>query len=983
MTPSAAGAGATGYVDLTDFTDGRYIVFLDEAPVATYDGGVSGIAPTTPGNGRAFDATSKNSRAYANYLEAKQDKLAKSVGAEVATSYTVALNGFAADLTADQAATLAGMRGVTVEADQIYHLDATPSTEFLGLGSGADGTGGVWDATGGRESAGEGIVVGILDTGIAPENASFAGDALGTTPGDEPYLDGDVITYAKADGGVFTGTCEVGEQFEASDCSTKIVGAQYFVDGFGAGSIGDASVGEYVSPRDGDGHGSHTASTAAGDPVGEVTVGSNAFGGVVGVAPAAKIAAYKVCWSGPDPASQDDDGCAGSDLLAGINAAVADGVDVINFSIGGGAATSTVVGTDYAFFNAAAAGVFVAASAGNSGPSASTLDNAAPWITTVAASTIPSYEATATTGDGAKAVGGSVTVPADGVSGDFVRGDQVKTRKASASEALLCAAGSLDPALVTGKIVYCDRGAYARVDKSAEVARAGGIGMIMANPSPNSIDLDLHSVPTIHVPDTERDALYEYAGTAGATISFAQGREVGTAPATPQVAGFSSRGPVLADGSDVLKPDISAPGVAILAAGANADGEEGTYQFLSGTSMSSPHIAGLAAFYLGEAPTESPMAVKSAMMTSAYDTVDAAGDAVTDPFTQGAGHVDPTSFFAPGFVYDSDVYDWAAYIEALGYADYNGIDPVDPSDLNQASIAVGSLTGTETVTRTATATQAGTFTPTINGLAGFDVDIEPSSLVFGAAGEEASYTVTFTRTDAPVDQFTTGSIDWVSGATVVHSPVAVQPVSLDAPSDEVGTGTTGSVDVSVTPGFTGDIPLTVAGLAPAEQLKVKKGGPNKAYSGSGSTGDEATWFVEIPEGVTFQRWDLDAYNDAADLDLLIYQLDGKRGTRVALWYSATGDADERVDLLAPEPGYYEIVAQVYAGQDEMYDLDSYTVMPGGVGDLSASPNPLPGVQGEEATYTLSWSGLDAGETYLGYVAYGESGFGTALEVGTE
>ncbi|BDZ63771.1 S8 family peptidase [Agromyces mangrovi Wang et al. 2018] len=975
-------SGATGYVDLTDFTDGRYIVLLDESPVTTYDGGVSGIAPTAPGNGRAFEATSKNARAYANYLEAKQDKLAKSVGAKVATSYTVALNGFAADLTADQAATLAGMRGVTVEADQIYHLDATPSTEFLGLGAGADGTGGVWDATGGRDTAGEGIVVGILDTGIAPENASFAGDPLGTTAGDEPYLDGDVIAYAKADGGTFTGTCQVGEQFEASDCSTKVVGARYYLDGFGAAAIGDASVGEYVSPRDGDGHGSHTAGTAAGDPVGEVTVGSNAFDGVVGVAPAAKIAAYKVCWSGPDPASQDDDGCAGSDLLAGIDDAVADGVDVINFSIGGGAATSTVVGTDWAFLNAASVGVFVAASAGNSGPGASTLDNAAPWITTVAASTIPSYEATATFDGGSKAVGGSVTVPAAGVSGDFVRGDLVKTRKASTSEALLCAAGTLDPAQVAGKVVYCDRGVYARVDKSAEVARAGGIGMILANPSANSIDLDLHSVPTIHVPDTERDALFAYAGTAGATITFAQGREVGTAPATPQVAGFSSRGPVLADGSDVLKPDISAPGVAILAAGANADGDEGTYQFLSGTSMSSPHVAGLAAFYLGESPTESPMAVKSAMMTTAYDTVDAAGDAVTDPFTQGAGHVDPTSFFDPGFVYDSDVYDWLAYVEALGYADF-GVGPVDPSDLNQASIAIGSLTDSETVTRTATATQAGTFTPTVNGLAGIDVSIEPSSLVFGAAGEQATYTVTFTRTDAPVDAFTTGSIDWVSGDTVVHSPVAVQPVSLEAPAGVLGSGTSGSADVNVTPGSTGDIPLVVSGLAPAEQLKVKKGGPNKAYSGSGSTGDEATWVVEIPEGVAYQRWDLDAYNDAADLDLLVYKLDGKRGARVALWYSATGSADERVDLFAPEPGYYEVVAQVYAGSNEQYDLDSYSVMPGGVGDLAASPNPLPGVQGEEATYTLSWSGLDAGETYLGYVAYGESGFGTTLEVGTE
>nr|WP_241982015.1 S8 family serine peptidase [Cryobacterium sp. TMT3-29-2] len=518
--------------------------------------------------------------------------------------------------------------------------------------------------------------------------------------------------------------------------------------------MGAESGGEYLSPRDGDGHGSHTGGTAAGNHAVAASVGGIDFGTIAGVAPAAKIAAYKVCWSGPDPVSQDDDGCATSDLLSAIDQATADGVDVINFSIGGGAAQTTVSATDVAFLGAASAGIFVAASAGNSGPEASTLDNASPWITTVAASTIPSYEATATLGSGPAYAGGSITVPAAGVTGALVRGDLVAARRGT--DPLLCGPDSLDPAKVAGAIVFCQRGVYDRVAKSAEVKRA--------------------------------------------TVTLTPGNALGTTPPAPQVAGFSSRGPVLADGSDIIKPDVSAPGVAILAGGANAAGAPGTYQFLSGTSMSSPHVAGLAALYLGEKPADTPAEVKSAFMTTAYDTVTASGIAVTDPFVQGAGPVDPTTFFTPGLVYLNGESDWRSYIKGAGYTweGDGGVASVDPSNLNLASIGIGSLTRPETITRTVTSTQAGSFDASVSGLAGIDVAVEPSTLTFGAAGETQSYTATFARTDAPVDTFATGSLEWTSGATVVHSPVAVKPATLEAPVAADVTGVAGSVDISVT-----------------------------------------------------------------------------------------------------------------------------------------------------------------------------------------
>ncbi len=786
----------------------------------------------------------------------------------------------------------------------------------------------------------------------------------------------------KSDGTTFTGQCIAGVQFDAADCSTKVVGARYFVTGFGADRIGGASIGEYLSPRDGDGHGSHTASTAGGNHDVTATIGGLAYGIISGVAPAAKIAAYKVCWSGPDSTVSTDDGCATSDLLAGINQAVADNVDVLNYSIGGGAADTTVSPTDQAFLGAAAAGIFVAASAGNSGPGASTLDNAAPWITTVAASTIPGYEATATLGDGTAYAGGSISVDrTDGATpleGALVRGDLVAVAGHDSADALLCGPGSLDTAVVAGLIVMCQRGVYDRVAKSAEVLRAGGIGMLLVNRVPGSVDTDEHTVPTIHLDAPYWDATFAYAGSAGASVVFSNGNSTAYTPPTPQVAGFSSRGPVQADGSDILKPDVTAPGVAILADGPNADGGEPTWQFLSGTSMSSPQIAGLAALYLGERPLATPGEIKSALMTSAYDTVDSNGDTVTDPFSQGAGQVDPTKMFEPGLLYLNGTADWYSYIQGIGYD--VGAEAVDPSNLNLASIAIGALTASETLTRTVTSTEAGTFTAQPVTVPGIDAVVSPTTLSFGAAGESASYTVTFTRTDAALDQFTTGSLNWVSGSgTVVHSPIAIQPVTLVAPATANGTGVDGSVDVTITPGATGDVALNLTGLA-AGLHQSDPADPTSPNSGSGVAGDEFSYQVEVPEGTQLARFDLDAVDQSADLDLIVYRLSGDGGDPVAGWQSATGSADELIDLANPPGGFYQVINSVYSGATA-FNVNTYSVLAGaGEGSFAAAPPVVAGQQGIATTYSLSWSGLTPETGYLGLVGYGDSSVLTVVSV---
>ncbi|WP_108248776.1 S8 family serine peptidase [Planctomonas deserti] len=975
---AANAAPFAGVQQPTSFEDGRYIVTLVDDAVATYEGGVAGLQATKPEEGTQLDARSAPAEDYSEHLEETQEAVADSVGAEIDYSYTLALNGFTAVLTAKQAAELSTRRDVaSIQRDELRKVTATPSTEFLGL----EGENGVWAQTGGAETAGEGIVLGVLDTGIAPENASFAGDALGTAAGDEPYRSGDAILYEKADGGTFTGACQTGPAFGADDCSTKIIGARYFVAGFGADNIGDGSTGtgEYLSPRDGDGHGSHTASTAAGNHEVETTVLDRSFGTISGVAPAAKVAAYKVCWSGPDNASSEDDGCANSDLVAAIDQAVKDGVDVINFSIGGGSATTTVSPTDEAFFGAAAAGIFVSASAGNSGPGASTLDNAAPWITTVAASTIPSYEATATLGDGQAFPGASITVT-ERLSGPLVTAASVAAAGAETPE--LCGPGTLDPAKAAGMIVLCNRGVVDRVAKSAEVAHAGGIGMLLVNTTPGSVDTDAHGIPTVHLDAQYYEAVAAYAATPGATVTFSEGNTTEIVVPTPQVAGFSSRGPVLADGSDILKPDIAAPGVAILAAGPNREGEEGTYEFLSGTSMAAPHVAGLALLYLGERPAATPAEIKSALMTTAYNTVDAEGAAVPNPFAQGAGHADPTRFFEPGLLYLNGQADWLAYIQGVGAYDL-GIDPLDPSQLNLASIAIGSLAGSETITRTVTSTQAGTFTADVDGLAGVDAVVSPSTLEFTAPGQEQSYTVTFTRTDAPLDEFATGSLTWTSGDTEVRSPVAVQPVALAAPGAVEGTGITGSVDVPVTPGSTGEVPLEASGLAAGTKI-ANADDPASPYTGTGGTGDQREYEVVVPEGTSLARFSLDAADDTGDLDLYVLQLDAE-GTPVTQFSAATGAADERVDLPSPDAATYVVVVDVYAqGTGEnagSFDVRSFLLQPGsGEGAFTVTPQVLAGVQGTPASYTASWTGLAPETEYLGLVEYGDTGLSTAVTV---
>ncbi|MBA0745874.1 hypothetical protein Gogos_008433 [Gossypium gossypioides] len=699
--------------------------------------------------------------------------------ASVLYRYENVVHGYSTMLTTEEAEALGEQPGIlSVLPEVIYELHTTRTPEFLGLGKSTT----LFPTS---DSMGE-VIVGVLDTGVWPELKSFDDSGLGPVPSH------------------WKGECQVGKNFSASSCNRKLIGAKFFSKGYEVafGPIDETM--ESRSPRDDDGHGTHTATTAAGSVVPSANLLGYASGTARGMASHARVAVYKVCWLG---------GCFGSDIVAAMDAAVADGVDVLSMSIGGGLSEYYSDTVAIGAFTAAANGIFVSCSAGNGGPIPSSLSNVAPWITTVGAGTLDrDFPASITLGNSELHSG--VTLYNGKQLSDsmvpLVYGGNVSNSSGGA----LCMAGSLIPEKVARKIVVCDRGGSARVQKGVVVKDAGGIGMILTNTDTFGEELvaDAHLLPSAAVGQKTGDAIKKYiSSTRNPTAKIGPGTtKLGVQP-SPVVAAFSSRGPNPVTPA-ILKPDIIAPGVNILAGWTAAVGPTGlqsdprhvNFNIISGTSMSCPHVSGLAAIVKAAHPEWSPAAIKSALMTTAYTAYktgqkieDVATGGPATPFDYGAGHADPVAALDPGLVYDATIDDYLGFLCALNYTpnqikstthrdftcqtskkytlgDFNY--PSFSVPLETASGRRGGADSSSIIKYTRTLTNVGapaTYKVSLHSQTqAVKMSVEPETLSFKAQYEKKSYTVTFKTSSMPSGTTSFARLEWADGKHIVGSPIA-------------------------------------------------------------------------------------------------------------------------------------------------------------------------------------------------------------------
>ena len=977
-----------------------YIVQLAAEPAASYTGNVAGYAATQPVAGARFNARSAAVRSYKGYLDSQQNSVASLVrGAPIVARYATVYNGFAARLTDAEVATLrASPLVVDVQVDEARKMDTISTSAFLGLSA----PGGVWSkSVGGLAVKGEDIIIGIVDSGVWPESLSYADrvDANG-----QPVFGSGTLAYSAPPAG-WTGGCAAGEGFTpALHCNNKLIGAQFFKAGFNANQPVTHWT-DFNSPRDSvggptghGGHGSHTASTAGGNSGATATLSGINMGPASGIAPRARIAAYKVCWTFPNPAATDGSGsqstCYNSDNVSAIDKAVADGVHVINYSISG-SQTSVNDPVEQAFMRAARAGVFVAASAGNSGPGQA-VAHVSPWLTTVAASTHDrALKADVSLGNGVSYSGASVNITPL-ASKLMIRAEDAGLGGGSADLCYSSAAPAgqvlLDPTKVAGKVVVCTRGGNARVDKSAAVLNAGGAGMVLVD-NEGGLVAEAHAVPTAHVSAVDGVAIKAYAATAGSTAAISA-FYIGTAPA-PLMAGFSSRGPNAGD-ANMLKPDLTAPGVNVIAAVTPALSEaqrdavaNGTlvpgpaWASYQGTSMSSPHVAGLAALLRQAHPTWSPAAIKSALMTTATTTLDdgRAGQASgLLPWAQGAGHVVPNKAIDPGLVYDAGPIDFIRYqckvnkpavSPASDCTTHGTLD--ETYNYNLPSITVGAVTGSTTVTRKVTNVGAATATynPSFTAPAGFTMVVSPANMTL-APGAIGTFTVKLTANGAVENVWGFGSLTWDDGAHVVRIPVSARTgKAITAPALLTGTTVSGTRLITVKTGFAGRMTANKGGMknvTMGSQAALVPGaltsaGLKAACIAGGDLPNVKVYPVSIPAGTIVARFalrdaDVSTAGDDNDMGLLT-----PGGTWV---YSGNDGSNESVQLASPVAGDYKVCVVAYGGAATMtHKLSSWVVT---VADASSTLNVLLPSQvyaAGTATVGVAWSGLATGQRYMG------------------
>lgn len=817
---------------------GTFIVLFEEPSLSSYQGGIAGIAMAprglhASGKGR-IDVQSADAENYLGYLQGRQllmeEQMAGVAGhpLDVRLRMQHAVNGIVVDMTREEAKRVSSLQGVRlVEGYREYVADTDVGPTLIGAP--AAWAGSVNQPSGANPVQGQGIVIGVIDSGI-----NFGSPSFSVTDPVDGY-----VHVNPLGAGVYLGTCDAAG-VDAGRCNDKLIGGYDFVCGAPGNQCGVASVLEEPGFGDTNGHGSHTASTAAGNRRDVMFNGASLR--ISGVAPRANIIAYDACYTNT---STNQGLCPNVATVASINQAIADGVDVINYSIGGGASPWTEA-TSLAFLAATDAGVYIATSAGNSGPGANTLGHLEPWTSATAASQhgrgafgtlmqvtgpapVPAGLQPVVLNNGAGGVAFAATIP--GTTPLIVSAGIGGTNDGCSPTPY--AAGSL-----TGAIVVIRRGTCGFAEKANNATAAGAIAVIIANNAAGGI---IPSVPGTTVPvfgatQADGNALAAFAAanptTATAQISFPG---VGLPNVADALASFSSRGP--AGNLNLVKPDITAPGVDILAtlAGTTITGSEQLIGAISGTSMASPHNAGAAALIRQARPTWTVAEIKSALMMTATTSV-LLEDQVTpaNAFARGSGRIRLERAIKAGLVLNETT------------ANYNAANPASgglPHTLNLPSMALANCATSCQFVRTFRnpGTSGGLWSLSVTGLTG-TLD---SSLVWIPAGASRSVTVTINSTAIPANnawnfgqlvmtqrlsggQSTNDTVLTLPIAVAVAPPVVSVPSSVSA---MVGEGINGTTSFNI--GNTGGAPLVytvgTAGTATATIYRADRGGISSGF----------------------------------------------------------------------------------------------------------------------------------------------------------
>ncbi|KAK4479774.1 hypothetical protein RD792_015309 [Penstemon davidsonii] len=657
-------------------------------------------------------------------------------------SYTRSFNGFAAYLTPQEQEKLADHEEVvSVFPSKTFQLQTTRSWDFMGFSENVQRNPTVESDT----------IIGVIDTGIWPESESFNDKGFGPPPKK------------------WKGVCKGGQNFT---CNNKLIGARFY-----------GSDSNFDSARDTVGHGTHTASTAAGNIVKGASFYSIAKGTARGGVPSSRIAAYKVCSAS---------GCSSTDILAAFDDAIADGVDLITISIG--ANTPEALENDpiaIASFHASQKGILVIQAAGNSGFRASVV-SLAPWIFTVAASTIDRGIVTKVSlGNGSILTGKSVnSFKLKGTTFPLVYGKEASSPEQCDEEwAKSCQDNCLQKNLVKGKIVLCDsfRG-------RKEALRAGALGSIGLQDEGMDADVSfIVPLPASALTKHDFSLVESYVNSTKSPKVDIQPSESIQNLDAPRVATFSSRGPNSII-PDILKPDVTAPGVDILAAFSpkaspsevTSDKRSVKYSILSGTSMSCPHVAGAAAYIKTLHPDWSPSAIKSALMTTAW-RMNVEHNQDDAEFAYGSGHIDPVKAADPGLVYETVLEDYIKMLCGLisnsTLRNFNCSEKLktNPKDLNYPSMTVnlGSFESNQTIpftekfTRTVTNVGCAnsTYKAKTSISSDYSINVNPSTLTFGELNEKKTFEVTISGNYT--GNIISAALEWSDGVHNVRSPIVV------------------------------------------------------------------------------------------------------------------------------------------------------------------------------------------------------------------